>query len=123
LYVEDNPSNVAFMRDLIADLEGIRLTTAPTAEIGLSLARAERPDLVIMDINLPGMSGIEARRQLLEWPETRSTPVIALSAAAMVGEAKRIRAAGFQRYLTKPVQIDELVAALDEFTAGAAADE
>jgi CheY-like chemotaxis protein len=69
---------------------------------------------VIMDINLPGMSGYEATRKLREWPETRDMPVIALTAAAMTGDHKRVAEAGFQRYLTKPVRVDELLQTLDE---------
>lgn len=114
VYVEDNPSNVAFMRDLLGETEGVRLTVAPNAEAGIELIREQLPALVLMDINLPGMSGIEALRHLQERPETRDIPVVALSAAAMVGEAKQIKDAGFKRYLTKPVRVDELLDVLDE---------
>ncbi len=114
VYVEDNPSNIAFMEDLIADFERIELTCAPTAEIGLELIRSRLPDLVIMDINLPGISGFEAVRHLREWPETKGIPVVALSAAAMVRDAARVKEAGFYRYLTKPVQVDELVRVFEE---------
>jgi PAS domain S-box-containing protein len=114
VYVEDNPANVAFMQDLLSDFERVRLLTAPTAEIGLELVRARRPDVVIMDIHLPGISGFEAARRLSEWPETREIPLIALSAAAMVRDAARVRDAGFCRYLTKPVKVDELASVLEE---------
>jgi PAS domain S-box-containing protein len=114
VYVEDNPSNIAFMQDLLADFERVQLLAAPTAEIGIELARARRPDVIIMDINLPGMSGIEASKQLQEWPETRDIPVIALSAAAMIRDTARVTGAGFYRYLTKPVKVDELTATLGE---------
>ncbi|XYH95755.1 PAS domain S-box protein [Sorangium sp. So ce1128] len=114
LYVEDNPSNIAFMEALISELDRIDLITAPNAEIGIELARARRPHVVIMDINLPGMSGYEAMRKLQEWPETRGIPVIALSAAAMPRDTRRAEEAGFYRYLTKPVRVDELTAALEE---------
>jgi PAS domain S-box-containing protein len=114
VYVEDNPSNIAFMVDLIADFERVELLTAPTAEIGIELVRARRPDVVIMDINLPGMSGLEATRQLKSWPETRDIPIVALSAAAMIRDAERVAGAGFYRYLTKPVMVDELTATLEE---------
>ena len=73
-----------------------------------------------MDINLPGISGIEALKQLRESPETRGTPVVALSAAAMVGEAKRIAQAGFTRYLTKPVRVDELLGVFEDLLGGTA---
>jgi len=114
VYVEDNPSNIAFMEDLLADFERVQLIAAPTAEIGIELARARRPNVIIMDINLPGMSGIEASNQLRHWPETRDIPVIALSAAAMIRDAARVTGAGFYRYLTKPVKVDELTATLEE---------
>jgi PAS domain S-box-containing protein len=114
VYIEDNPSNIAFMEDLLSDFERVALVTAPTAEIGIEIVRSKRPDVVIMDINLPGMSGLEATRRLSEWRETRDIPVIALSAAAMVRDAERVKAAGFYRYLTKPVKVDELASTLEE---------
>ncbi|HWO12891.1 MAG TPA: ATP-binding protein, partial [Polyangiaceae bacterium] len=114
VYIEDNPSNIAFMEDLLADFERVELVTAPTAEIGIEIVRARRPDVVIMDINLPGMSGFEATRKLAAWPETRDIPVLALSAAAMIRDAARVAGAGFYRYLTKPVKVDELTAVLEE---------
>jgi PAS domain S-box-containing protein len=114
VYIEDNPSNIAFMEDLLADFERVELITAPTAEIGIELVRARKPDIVIMDINLPGMSGFEATRNLASWPETRDIPVIALSAAAMIRDAARVAGAGFYRYLTKPVKVDELTTVLNE---------
>lgn len=114
VYVEDNPSNIAFMEDMLADFERVQLLTAPTAEIGIALIRARKPHAVIMDINLPGMSGLEAMKLLSQSPDTRHIPVIALSAAAMVQDAKRVSSAGFYRYLTKPVQVDELMQVLEE---------
>jgi PAS domain S-box-containing protein len=114
VYVEDNPSNIAFMRELMADLESVELLTAPTAEIGLELIRAHRPAVVIMDINLPGISGFDAVKKLSEWPETKDIPVVALSAAALPRDTARARDAGFYRYLTKPLQIDELTSVLEE---------
>jgi CheY-like chemotaxis protein len=114
IYVEDNPSNIAFMRELMEDLPSIELITAPTAEIGVELVRAHQPALVILDINLPGMSGFDAVRLLKEWPETRHIPVIALSAAALPRDTARARDAGFHRYLTKPIRVDELTAVLEE---------
>jgi PAS domain S-box-containing protein len=114
VYVEDNPSNIAFMRELVEELPSVELLTAPTAEIGLEIIRSRRPKVVIMDINLPGMSGLEAIKRLREWPETRDTPVIGLSAAALVRDTARARAAGFYRYLTKPVKADELTSILEQ---------
>ncbi|HTJ81275.1 MAG TPA: PAS domain S-box protein [Polyangiaceae bacterium] len=117
LYVEDNPANVVFMRDLLGAFEGIELVVAPTGETGIELARKLAPKAVIMDINLPGISGIEALGILRESPETSEIPVIALTAAASERDRKRGELAGFYRYLTKPVKVDELEAALEAILA------
>jgi PAS domain S-box-containing protein len=113
LYVEDNPANVLFMKDLLGAFESIELVTAPTAEMGVELARARPPALVIMDINLPGMSGLDALYELKAAPETARVPVIALTAAASERDRQRGEQAGFYRYLTKPVQVDELEGAIE----------
>jgi CheY-like chemotaxis protein len=112
LYVEDNPANVLFMQDLLGSFENIELVAAPTAEFGLEVARARQPAVVIMDINLPGMSGLDALNALRAAPETSAIPVIALTAAASERDRQRGEQAGFYRYLTKPVKVDELEAAL-----------
>jgi signal transduction histidine kinase/CheY-like chemotaxis protein len=117
LYVEDNPANVVFMRDLLGAFEGIELVVAPTGETGVELARKLVPKAVIMDINLPGISGIEALGILRQAPETSEIPVIALTAAASERDRKRGELAGFYRYLTKPVKVDELEAALEAILA------
>jgi PAS domain S-box-containing protein len=114
VYIEDNPSNIRFMEDFFSDYKRVDLVTAPSAEIGLALVRDLRPRVVIMDLNLPGMNGLDATLQLAEWPQTRDIPVIALSAAAALHDAKRVRGAGFYRYLEKPVQLDELARTLEE---------
>jgi len=116
--VEDNPANVRLLRDVLDGFERIELTTAPTAEIGLDLARARLPDVIILDINLPGMSGLDALRKLKEWPETTRIPVIALTAAASERDRVRGEQAGFFRYLTKPVKLNELEAALNMLLSG-----
>jgi len=121
VYDEDNPANLAFMRELIEELTSVRLLTAPSAEIGLEIIRTHRPAVVIMDINLPGMSGFEAVKHLREWPETRDIPVIGLSAAALVKDTTRAKEAGFYRYLTKPVKVAELTRTLEELLIGPAA--
>ncbi len=113
VYVEDNPSNIAFMAAVMEDLPGIEMVTAGTAEQGIELIRARRPDVVIMDINLPGMSGIEATRKLAEWPETKDIPIVGLSAAALQRDTIRAKESGFYRYLTKPVKLDELLSTLE----------
>jgi PAS domain S-box-containing protein len=117
LYVEDNPANVTFMKDLLGSFDGVDLIVAPTAEMGIELARARRPAAIIMDINLPGMSGLDALRILKQMPETRDLQVIALTAAASERDKERGEQAGFYRYLTKPVKVDELEAALESLLA------
>lgn len=114
LYVEDNASNVALLEALCADLPRITLIHAPTAEIGIAMVRAQKPALVIMDINLPGMSGIDAMRALHADPETARVPVIALSAGALPRDAERASEVGFLRYLTKPIDLDQLTAAFED---------
>jgi signal transduction histidine kinase/CheY-like chemotaxis protein len=113
LYVEDNPANAAFMKDLVGVFENVDLLVATTAEIGLELAEARRPDVIVMDINLPGMSGLDALRALRENLKTTKIPVIALTAAASERDKQRGVQAGFYRYLTKPVKVDEFVTALE----------
>jgi PAS domain S-box-containing protein len=113
LYVEDNPSNTAMMRELIQELDQVALLTATTGEQGIELARAERPQLVIMDINLPGISGWEAGRRLKAMPETRAIPIVALSAASVPPRAAEARMSPFECYLTKPVQVEALVRTLE----------
>ncbi len=114
VYVEDNPSNIAFMTQLMEEFEAVQLVTAATAEIGIEIARARRPDAIIMDINLPGINGLEAAKMLRDWEETRDIPVIALSAAALMSERQKRDASIFYRYLTKPIKVEELIGTLAE---------
>jgi DNA-binding response OmpR family regulator len=111
--VEDNPANVTFMKDLVSMFENIDLLTVPTAEMGVEIARARRPQVIVMDINLPGMSGIDALRALRAAAETKEIPVIALTAAASEREKHRGLQLGFYRYLTKPLKVDEFIKALE----------
>jgi CheY-like chemotaxis protein len=113
----DNPSNIALMKAVIEDLPSITMLTASTAEAGIELVRERRPDVVLMDINLPGMNGIEAKRVLAGDPETRRIPVIALSAAALPRDTMRADEAGFVRYLTKPIKLEEVTTALEQILA------
>jgi CheY-like chemotaxis protein len=106
---EDNPANVAFMTDLVTSLEDIELVATPTAERGIEIARARLPEVIIKDINLPGMRGLDSLRVLRGIVETRDIPVIALTAAASERDKHKGLVAGFSYYLTKPVQVDELV--------------
>ena len=113
LYVEDNPAMQALVERILARRPQVRLLTAPQAQMGLELARAHRPDLIVLDINLPGMDGYEALAWLQRYEETRAIPVLALSANAMASDVKRGKAAGFLEYLTKPVDVAAFLAAID----------
>jgi PAS domain S-box-containing protein len=113
LYVEDNPANLMLVEDLVARRPDIRLLTAGDAHRGIEIARASLPDVILMDINLPGISGIQALRILAEDPATAHIPVVALSANAVPGDIERGLQAGFFRYLTKPIKVNEFMHTLE----------
>jgi len=114
LYVEDNPANLLLIEKLIARRPDIRLLTATDGNRGIEIARSARPDVILMDINLPGISGIEAMQILANDPATAKIPVVALSANAMPHDIARGLSAGFYRYLTKPIKVDELLHTLED---------
>ncbi|MES3022094.1 MAG: PAS domain S-box protein [Pseudomonadota bacterium] len=120
LYVEDNPANLALVEQLIARRTDLKLLTAIDAHLGIALARAYQPDVILMDINLPGMSGFGALKVLQRDPLTAHIPVIALSANAIPRDIEKGITAGFFRYLTKPIQLAEFMQALDVAVAHAA---
>ena len=113
LYVEDNPANLELVEQLIARRPDLRLLTAVNGTLGIELARAAQPEVILMDINLPGISGIEALKILREDPATAHIPIVALSANAMPRDIERGLEAGFFRYLTKPIKINEFMETLD----------
>jgi signal transduction histidine kinase/ActR/RegA family two-component response regulator len=113
LYIEDNPANLKLVQEIVAFRPGLRLLSAPDGHFGLSLAKSHRPDAILMDLNLPGMSGYEVLAQLRREPETARIPVIALTANAMPDDVARGLAAGFARYLTKPIDIERFYEAID----------
>jgi PAS domain S-box-containing protein len=113
LYVEDNPANLMLVEDLIARRPDIRLLSARDGNLGIEIARARRPDLILMDINLPGISGLRALRILADDPATAHIPVIALSANAIPRDIQKGLEAGFFRYLTKPIKVNEFMETLD----------
>jgi PAS domain S-box-containing protein len=113
LYVEDNPANLMLIEDLIARRSDIRLLSARDGNRGIEIARASRPDVILMDINLPGISGIQALRILAEDPATAHIPVVALSANAIPRDIEKGLEAGFFRYLTKPIKVHEFMDTLD----------
>jgi signal transduction histidine kinase/ActR/RegA family two-component response regulator len=117
LYIEDNPANLKLIRKIIGLRPEFTLLDAMNAELGLEIARRELPDLILLDINLPGMSGIAAIAQLQAWPETAAIPVVAVTANAMKHDIERGKSAGFADYLTKPVDIARLHQILDTLSA------
>jgi CheY-like chemotaxis protein/anti-sigma regulatory factor (Ser/Thr protein kinase) len=113
LYVEDNPANLMLVEDLIARRPDLRLLSAMDGNRGIEIARASRPDVILMDINLPGISGIQALKILRADPATAHIPVVALSANAIPRDIEKGLAAGFFRYLTKPIKVNQFMDALD----------
>jgi two-component system, cell cycle response regulator DivK len=109
LIVEDNPANMTLAVFLLKSA-GYTVVTAIDAEAGLTLARTDRPDLILMDIQLPGMDGLQATALLKGDAATRAIPVIALTALAMKGDEQRIRAAGCDGYIAKPLAYKEFLA-------------
>jgi two-component system, cell cycle response regulator DivK len=111
LIVEDNEKNRKLERDVL-QFHGYRTMEAETGEDGVRLARESSPALVLMDIQLPGISGIEALRRLRADSETQGIPVMAVTASAMTQDRQTILAAGFDGYLSKPISLKEFVAAV-----------
>ena len=117
LIVEDNEKNRKLERDVLK-FHGYRIAEAETAEEGLRLAVESPPALVLMDIQLPGMNGIEALGRLRADPRTRSIPVIAVTASAMNQDRQKIMSAGFDGYQSKPINVKEFVAAVRQMLDG-----
>ena len=111
LIVEDNEKNRKLERDVL-QFHGYRTVEAETAEEGIRLAREEMPALILMDIQLPGMNGMQALGHLRADPLTRAVPVIAVTASAMTQDRQKIMAAGFDGYQSKPINVKEFVAAV-----------
>ena len=107
LIVEDNPRNLKLVRDLL-DYAGYRTIAATSAEDGIELALSHRPDLVLMDIQLPGIDGVEALARLRTEPDAGEVLVVALTAFAMKDDRERFLAAGFDAYIEKPLNVREL---------------
>lgn len=108
LYVEDNDDNVFMLKPRL-ERKGYTVIIAADGEAGIALAQREKPDLILMDLELPGIDGWEATRQLKNLPETSSIPVIAVSAHAMSGDRERALAAGCDEFEAKPVALPELL--------------
>ena len=113
LYVEDNPANLELVEQLIARRPDLRLLSAADGNTGVEFARAHQPAVILMDIHLPGISGVEAMRILRMDPSTAHIPVVALSANAVPRDIEKSLEAGFSNYLTKPIKVNEFMDALD----------
>jgi CheY-like chemotaxis protein len=113
LYVEDNPANLELVGQLIARRSELRMLSAADGTLGIQYARACLPEVILMDINLPGMSGIEAMKILRADPLTAHIPIIALSANAVPRDIERALDAGFFNYITKPIMVSQFMDALD----------
>ena len=117
LIVEDNDKNRKLMRDVL-QFKGYRLAEAETGEDGVRLARELHPDLVLMDIQLPGINGITAFRQIRDDPTTAAIPVIAVTASAMNQDRQTIMAAGFDGYQSKPLNVKGFIEAVRQILEG-----
>lgn len=113
LYVEDNPANLMLVEQIIEGIPHVRMLSARDATLGIALARAHLPEVILMDINLPGLSGIQALKILRDDPATAHIPVLAISANAMPRDIQKGMEAGFFSYLTKPIKVNEFMNALD----------
>ena len=114
LYVEDNPANLMLVEQIIAGRPHMHMLSAHNGNLGLALARAHLPDVILMDINLPGISGFQALKMLREDSVMARIPVLAISANAMPRDIEKGLAAGFFRYLTKPIKVNDFMNALDD---------
>ena len=117
LIVEDNEHNQKLAGDVLR-FKGFRVLVAETAEIGVPMALKEKPDLVLMDIHLPGMNGIEALAKLRADPETKAIPVFAFTASVMPQDRREITSAGFDGFLSKPIDLKEFLETINAAMAG-----
>jgi len=119
LIVEDNDKNMKLARDIL-QAKGYATLEAVTGEAGVELALAEVPDLVLMDIQLPGINGIEAFKRIRADPRTRQIPVIAFTASVTPSDRTQVTAAGFDAFLSKPIDLKEFVATIKRLTGSSA---
>jgi CheY-like chemotaxis protein len=117
LYVEDNDDNVYMLKMRLELLDDFEVVTAEDGERGCAMALSESPDIILMDLEMPGVDGWEATRRLKADPQTRDIPIIALSAHALAGSRERALAAGCDEFDTKPVEFERLVATLRRLLA------
>ncbi len=117
LYIEDNKANMLLVQDILSDFQEIELLTAPQALIGLDLAYAHQPNLILLDINLPDLDGFETLKRLQNLEETHDIPVVAISANAMEKDINKALESGFKTYLTKPINISKFKTVIENYLA------
>jgi len=117
--VEDNPANLTLMEQIFGMIPNLDLISTHTAELGIEMARSQHPDIILMDINLPGMNGIQALGLLKSYEETRDIPVVAVTAAAMPHQIKEGMEKGFVTYVTKPLQVETFLQTVRGILEGA----
>ena len=115
LYVEDNHANMTLVQKILSEREEVQLLTAPDAKLGISLAKSHLPDLILMDINLPGMDGITAMVHLRANKQTRNIPILAVSAHALKSEVGNAMESGFDSYITKPIMVEAFLETIDHY--------
>lgn len=115
LYIEDNPANMRLVEQLLKTFPDITLVGAETAEEGLEMAQQQAPDLILMDINLPGMDGYEALVELQKLDATKAIPVVAISANALASDLEKGAKAGFVDYITKPINLQSFFATIKKY--------
>ncbi len=118
VYVEDNPANLKLVTEIISELTDYELKCAETGQQGLDLIVDEEPDLILLDINLPEMSGFEILKELRGNHLFENTPIIALTANAMEADVQRGKEAGFDDYISKPIIVPDLLVTLKEYMPG-----
>jgi CheY-like chemotaxis protein len=114
LYIEDNAANFELVRHVLNQRPHVRLFAATRGELGLELARLQRPDLILLDLHLPDIPGHEVLRQLRDIPETRDIPVVVISADASASQVDRLIKAGARAYLTKPLDVKQFLTLIDQ---------
>lgn len=114
IYIEDNFSNFELVRHILTQRPHVRLFAATRGELGVELARLQRPDLILLDLHLPDIPGDEVLRRLRDTPEARDIPVVMISADATAGQADRLIDAGARAYLTKPFDVKQFLAVVDQ---------
>ena len=115
LYIEDDMANISLVKRILELRPGLTFNHASNGQTGIELAKTENPKLILLDLNLPGISGFDVLQTLQNNPQTAQIPVIMLSANAIPSQIERLLAAGARNYLTKPFELDQFLAVLDEW--------